>query len=58
MFIREYIEPKSFVVEYRGILSLSKGADDKTTNIYLISCGMGSSIGKYPDWSFRFRFNI
>ncbi|XP_057692100.1 uncharacterized protein LOC130915906 isoform X1 [Corythoichthys intestinalis] len=30
VFAREYIEPKSFVVEYRGVLSLSKGADDKS----------------------------
>lgn len=29
MFTREYIEPKSFVVEYRGVFSLSEGADDK-----------------------------
>ncbi|XP_030294982.1 uncharacterized protein LOC115594830 isoform X4 [Sparus aurata] len=29
VFTREYIEPKSFVVEYRGVVSQSEGADDK-----------------------------
>ncbi len=29
MFTQEYIEPKSFVVEYRGVLSLSDSVDDK-----------------------------
>lgn len=29
-----------------------KGQMTKTTNMYLISCGMGSGIGKYPAWSF------
>lgn len=28
VFAKEYIEPKSFVVEYRGVLS-SDGAEDK-----------------------------
>ncbi|XP_054637986.1 uncharacterized protein LOC129185220 isoform X2 [Dunckerocampus dactyliophorus] len=32
VFTQEYIEPKSFVVEYRGVLSLSKGHDDKNNN--------------------------
>ncbi|XP_041849327.1 uncharacterized protein LOC121645082 [Melanotaenia boesemani] len=29
VFTREHIEPKSFVVEYRGVFSRSEGADDK-----------------------------
>ena len=28
---QDYIEPKSFVVEYRGVLSLSDSADDKNS---------------------------
>ncbi|KAL7398798.1 hypothetical protein ABVT39_015524 [Epinephelus coioides] len=34
VFTQEYIEPKSFVVEYRGVLSLSAGADDKSKYIF------------------------
>ncbi|KAG7219912.1 hypothetical protein INR49_018741 [Caranx melampygus] len=29
VFTKEYIEPKTFVVEYRGVLSLSDASDDK-----------------------------
>lgn len=32
VFTQEYIEAKSFVVEYRGVLCQSKGINDKNNN--------------------------
>lgn len=46
MFTQEKIEAKSFVLEYRGILSLAVNVNDKKANTYLILNGMERNTGK------------